>query len=270
MAEVPLYDAFSADYDRFVNWPARLARELPFLEQLFQAHGVRRVLDAACGTGQHALALARRGYEAAGADLSPRMIEQARAGACAAGLDIAFAVAGFGQLARAFPQPFDALLCLGNSLPHLLTVTAVREALADFRAMLRPGGVLVVQDRNYDRVWPERQRFMPLEAHREGEREWLFFRFMDYHRATLTFNVVTLERAGEAWSYRVGSTELRPIFQAQLARWLPRAGFEDVRFYGGYDGAPFDPHHSGDLITVATRSWSSTPSPSRRFQRSPQ
>jgi len=32
--DVPLYDPFSADYDRFVNWKERLAYELPFIETI--------------------------------------------------------------------------------------------------------------------------------------------------------------------------------------------------------------------------------------------
>ena len=46
----PAYDAFSSEYDRFVNWDNRLAFELPFLErQLTALGGPRglRVLDAA-------------------------------------------------------------------------------------------------------------------------------------------------------------------------------------------------------------------------------
>ena len=81
-AAVPLYDSFD-DYDRFVNWERRLAYELPFIEAQLQAANARRVLDVACGTGQHALALARRGYEVVGADLSAAMIERARENAAA-------------------------------------------------------------------------------------------------------------------------------------------------------------------------------------------
>ncbi|HOG45569.1 MAG TPA: methyltransferase domain-containing protein [Anaerolineae bacterium] len=248
-----LYDALAADYDRFVDWPARLTHELPFLERLFHEHGVRRVLDAACGTGRHALALAARGYEAAGADSSLPMVERARAAAEAEGRDVPFVAAGLGELAPAFPSEFDAILCLGNSLPHLLTPEAERAALADFHELLRPGGLVVIQNRNYDAVWPRRERFMPLQSHREGEREWLFFRFMDFHEATLTFNLVTLQRTGDAWRYRVGATELRPIFQKDLAEALHSAGLGAARFYGAYDGSPFDPEASGDLIAVAER-----------------
>ncbi len=31
---VPLYDLFSANYDRFVNWKEQLAYELPFIETI--------------------------------------------------------------------------------------------------------------------------------------------------------------------------------------------------------------------------------------------
>jgi glycine/sarcosine N-methyltransferase len=251
VSEVPLYDGFSEDYDRFVDWPGRLAHELPFLEQQLERHGARRILDAACGTGQHALALTRRGYQVDGADLSPRMVERARGNAAASSVPAGFAVGGLGELAQVFPGPYDALICLGNSLPHLLEPREVRAALADFFRVLRPEGLLIIQNRNYDRVWQRRERFMPLETHRQGDREWLFFRFMDYHEATLTFNMVTMERTGEAWTYRIGVTELRPIFQRELAAWLPEAGFGQVRFYGGYCGDPFDPQASSDLIVVA-------------------
>ena len=62
MAEVPLYDQFAAGYDLMTDWEARLRSEAGFLRQLFERFQVRSVLDAACGTGQHAMAFARWGW----------------------------------------------------------------------------------------------------------------------------------------------------------------------------------------------------------------
>jgi glycine/sarcosine N-methyltransferase len=254
VSQVPLYDALGADYDRFVNWADRLAHELPFLERVFQEHGVRRVLDAACGTGQHTIALAQRGYQAMGADLSAVMIERAQENAAATAANATFRLAGLGELAR-LGERFDAAICLGNSLPHLLSAAAVAQALRDLATVLRPGGVLVVQNRNFDRVWAERERFMPPQSHRAGDEEWLFVRFYDFHKATVTFHMARLHRASseQGWVQDVQSTELRPIFSDKLARELKTAGFGSLAFYGGYDGSAFEPDRSGDLIAVANK-----------------
>ena len=253
MTQVPLYDALAVDYDRFVNWEGRLSHELPFFVSLFEQHRVRRVLDAACGTGHHAIALAQEGYQVVGGDLSAPMIEKAGENAAAHGVDVEFTVAGLGEYA-ALGQTFDTAICLGNSLPHLLDEAAVEEALADFAAALRPGGLLVIQNRNFDRVWHERERFMSPQSFRDDGGEWIFLRFYDFYEESLTFNMLRLRRRADGWTQDVESTELRPIFEQDLASALAATGFGPVTLLGGYDGAPFDPAASGDLIAVAIRS----------------
>jgi SAM-dependent methyltransferase len=252
LSQVPLYDALAVDYDRFVNWEGRLSHELPFFASLFKQHGVRRVLDAACGTGHHAIALARQGYQVKGTDLSAPMIARASENASAQGVGASFAVAGLGGYA-ALGQTFDAAICLGNSLPHLLSGAAVAEALTDFSAVLRTGGLLVIQNRNFDRVWRDRERFMPPQSHQDSTGEWIFVRFYDFHEESLTFNMLRLRRTAEGWSQEIESTELRPIFARDLTAALAVAGFDPVTLYGSYDGTSFDPAASGDLIAVAVR-----------------
>jgi len=249
---VPFYDALAVDYDRFVDWKGRMAHELPFVTRLFEESGVQTVLDAACGTGQHAIAFARQGYHVAGTDLSAAMIQRARENAAAFDVDVTFAQVGLGKLAT-LSQTFDAVVCLGNSLPHLLTQADVGAALADFAAVLNPGGILLLQNRNFDQVWAKQERFMSPQSFQDGEKEWLFLRFYDFHEETLTFHMLRLQRAEGRWVQNVESTELRPIFYRDLVAELIQAGFDDVSFYGGYDGSAFDPSCSGDLIATATR-----------------
>jgi glycine/sarcosine N-methyltransferase len=251
----PLYDALSQDYDRFVNWEARLTHELPFIEQRLTSAAARAVLDAACGTGRHSIALAARGYDVVGADISAPMIERARRNAADAGAEIRFFAAGFGDLAPLPGAPFDALLCLGNSLPHVLTLPDLEHTLADFVAALRPGGLLLIQNRNRDAVVAARDRWMGPETHREADREWLFFRFYDFNPdGTLTFNMVRLQRTdGGRWEQQVGSTLLYPWSSTELVALLGAAGFAGLRLYGDLTGDPFDPATSGNLIIEAVR-----------------
>ena len=268
---VPLYDAFSAQYDYFVDWAQRLRHEMPFIERHLVGAGARRVLDVACGTGKHALALAQSGYEVVGADLSVGMIEQARKNAAAFGDPIRFVVAGFGNQCDTVGGGFDALLCLGNSLPHVLSTHALMATLADFGAVLRPGGLLLIQSRNFDAVMRGRVRWIGPQSHplagtgdyrKQGDhplagtgdyREWLFVRFYDFNPdGTLTFNVLSLQRETTGpWSQRAEATTLRPWLRHELQQSIESAGFAGCVCYGGMEGAPFDAACSSDLVIVA-------------------
>jgi SAM-dependent methyltransferase len=252
----PLYDAFSTDYDRFVRWDRRLANELPFIEAQLASVGARRVLDVAAGTGRHAIALAQRGYQVIGADVSAGMVQQARTNAKGAGLDLPFVQAGFGQVAASDVGTFDAVLCLGSSLPHVQSLDALGPALQDFASVLRSDGLLLVQNRNFDRVLAEESRWMPPQSAREGDTEWLFLRFYDFGAdGSLAFNVVTLVRKGElAWQQQASSTTLWPLRQRDLSAALQRTGFDHLVLYGDMQGSCFDVARSPNLIVSARRS----------------
>lgn len=256
-----MYETFSNDYDRFVNWKNRLASEMPFIEKLVgplgQENRAPRVLDAACGTGMHAIALANVGFETAGADLSNGMIERARANAQAAGVNIRFETTGFGSLERRFGTgQFDALLCLGNSLPHLLSQEELVIALEDFARCLRPGGLLLIQNRNFDTVLANRERWMEPQTHLEGDKEWLFLRFYDFGpQGLIQFNIITLSREGQSgWRQQVSGTLLYPLLEGELSVALRQAGFTKAEKFGSLRGEPFDLADSGNLVMAAWKS----------------
>ncbi len=115
------------------------------------------------------------------------------------------------------------------------------------------GGLVLIQNRNFDAVLARRARWMEPQAHREGEDEWLFLRFYDFEPdGLLNFNIVTLRREGTSgWVQQVTSTPLRPLTQAELAAALTAAGFGEIASYGDMSGNPFDPQASGNLILTA-------------------
>ena len=253
---VPLYDDFGERYDLMVEWEGRLARESPFFESIFQQTSAGSVLDVGCGTGWHAIHFARLGLQVTAVDPSGEMLRLAEANG-ASGAGVRLVQAGLGQLAERTRGEFGVVTCLGNTLPHLLTPDSLLAGLRDARDVLRPGGVLVVQQLNYDRILAQRQRFLGVSSRTSPEAEHLFFRFYDYGEPLITFNMVSferpLDRAKGGWEYRVDSTSLQPITAGQVESALAAAGFAPAALYGSYDRQPFDSERSNDLIVVAAR-----------------
>jgi glycine/sarcosine N-methyltransferase len=252
-----MYDQLSSDYDKFMDWSARLSLEIPYLEKILSDRGARRILDAACGTGMHALALAADGYEAAGVDSSPAMTAAAAAHATERTLRAEFRTAAFGCIAPSFTDEsrFDAVLCLGNSLPHVSGPEGLIAALADFRELLNPGGLLILQNRNFDAVLAHRERWMDPQFHTGPEGETLFVRFYDFEPdGAILFHILTLRRApGGEWRQSESSARLWPQRRGELMAALTEAGFAVEAAHGFVDGSAFDPARSPNLILIARR-----------------
>jgi SAM-dependent methyltransferase len=96
-----------------------------------------RVLDAGCGTGEHALLAARSGAEAMGVDVSARAIEQARGKAAARRLRVRFEVADALSLAD-LGLTFDTIIDSG--LFHVFDDASRARYVASLASVLRPGG----------------------------------------------------------------------------------------------------------------------------------
>jgi len=244
------YNRLAGAFDIMTDWQKRLALEMPFLEKTLRARSALSVLDTACGTGWHSIALARKGFAAAGSDVSPAMIERARQNAAESRVNVFFTVADFSRLVK-IPGTFDALLCLGNSLPHVLSEPALRETFRQMKGKIRAGGAIILHNLNYDLRWKKQPRFFAAE----GNAENIVWRFADYGAEFITFHTALFERRGRdpaGWSVKVNSTLQKPWQAADLDRILSEEGFQNIEHFGGLDGSAFAPGESGDLVIVAS------------------
>ncbi|MGD8240802.1 MAG: methyltransferase domain-containing protein [Armatimonadota bacterium] len=247
--DTDFYDALGANYDLLIDWEARLGREGPFYQRLFGEYEVNTVLDMACGTGQHAALFREWGLDVVGCDPSREMMA-----ACESSfgdLGIEFLPVGFGEIGARIGRSFDAITCLGNSYPHLLTESAAQQALDDFHASLSPGGVLVLQTLNYAQMIADNERFMPPSSGAREGRELIFLRVLDFGAELVGFSMVTLVKEHGKWRHHVETTRHRPTFRPELEQQLRTAGFSETNFHGGFDGSAYEDRTSDHLLAVA-------------------
>ncbi|CAM05046.1 glycine/sarcosine N-methyltransferase [Saccharopolyspora erythraea NRRL 2338] len=140
-------------WDELIDWDKRADGEGRFFIEQLRSRGVRTVLDAATGTGFHSVRLLDAGFDTTSADGSPQMLARAfRNGIEHGGHVLRTVNSDWRWLTRDVRGPFDAVICLGNSFTHLFSEHDRRKALAEFYALLKHDGVLIIDQRNYDAI----------------------------------------------------------------------------------------------------------------------
>lgn len=140
-----------------------------FLIDQLKKRNCKSILDAACGTGVDSIMLLEEGFTVTSVDASDKMLKQAHKTRWARRkedkfdewvIDEANWLHLEDDLNKEGHIPkdggFDALICMGNSFAHLPDFQGDqhdhRLAIANFYGLLKPGGVLIIDHRNYDYI----------------------------------------------------------------------------------------------------------------------
>jgi len=126
-----------------------LMRQIPYerwadyVEDLFLLgrHEPSSILDLCCGTGRFGLAMARRGYEVVGVDLSYPMARQAAVNARNEGAELQIVNAD--ACALPFEREFDAVVSVFDSLNYITSDDGLLLAYESAARALRPRGLFV-------------------------------------------------------------------------------------------------------------------------------
>lgn len=200
------------------------------------------ILDVPCGSGRHALALAKAGFTAIGFDRSEAALGHAQAIARADGLSARFACADMREFE--FGAPADALVCMGNSLGYF-EPAQTQLLLRRFASALRAGGRLIVDTsmcaESILPISPRRSFSFPGGSY-EQEIAYDAVQSIIKTRAHLTIDGETHELLYRHFVMTSG----------ELVRSVQAAGFERCSLFGDTQDTAFGPG-SQRLLLVAVR-----------------
>ena len=181
--------------------PWDIGRPQPLFAALMEQGAITgRMLDAGCGTGEHALMVAAAGGDATGIDASPRAIELAQGKAADRGINARFRVWDATELAS-MGERFDTVLDSG--LFHVFDDEHRALYVAALHSTVTPGGQLLLacfSDRQPGDWGPRRVSQAELrEAFADG---WTVESI-----EPVQFHTVNLATSGaEAWLARISRT----------------------------------------------------------------
>ncbi len=223
-------EAFAARYD---EWAAHMTEDVPFYVELAREND-GLLVELAVGNGRVAIPVAREtGRRVVGIDFSPAMLEQARANAARAGVELDLREGDMRELE--LEEPAALIYCPFRALLHLPTWADRRRTFERVAASLRPGG-----------------RFA-----------WNAFAF-DHNVAARLDGHHQDEPVPHTVSYAVGDNRIdltlddggtTSLWWATKNEWLGLvevAGLELEALYGGFDRQPFD-DESREYVFVARR-----------------
>lgn len=217
---------FVSRWDSLIGWEGRASAEDGFFEELLNEHNCRKVADVASGTGYHAIKLASEGFEVTAADGSANMVRKTEENAEAMNVELdAVRVADWRELHEVFgANQFDALVCLGNAFTHLFEEDARRQALESMFTVLKPGGLAVIDHRNYDKI---------LDQGYSSKHQYYYIgNGVDARPVEITDEKVRFQ-----YAYPDGNKfhlTMFPLRERYVSRLLDEAGFGRIKCYGDF------------------------------------
>jgi glycine/sarcosine N-methyltransferase len=225
-------------WDELVDCRARMQRLGPFLLKQLQALRGCVVLDAAVGIGCELPYLLRRGFVVIGNELQPEFRHEALKRFQAESAGIPILASPWSDLTDYLPRrSVGAILLLGNSIPLLATVQDQERVCEVFRELLVPGGVFIVDHRNFDYILEKKDEFLAGKRAFSGRAMYCGSTL----RATpiqISDQLVRIACIDPHDGREIGHCDNYPFRGGELEQLLIKVGFSDARVFFDYEEQP--------------------------------
>jgi ubiquinone/menaquinone biosynthesis C-methylase UbiE len=136
-----LFDNYARTYDK-ESFTQGTIGEVDFIEQEINFDKTKKILDIGCGTGRHAIELAKRGYKVTGIDLSESQLQRASEKAKEAGVDVRFIQSDAREINFKHEFELVIMICEG-AFPLMETDEMNYKILENAANALKSGGRII-------------------------------------------------------------------------------------------------------------------------------
>lgn len=218
----------------FVGWDNRRRGENGFLINQLKKIGAKKVLDVALGDGVDTIYLLQNGFDVSSNEIDDAFKEKAIQNAKKSGFEIKPTNLDWRGLSKSYPQnSFDSIICLGNSLTCVFGRENQVQNLKQFYSLLKPGGVLLIDERNYQRILDNRDAALKGELHSSGK-----YLYTGINNVRAGFLSITDDGILVQYAHKNGKKAYyygHPFKKGEMLELLKEAGFSNIEQYSDYE-----------------------------------
>jgi ubiquinone/menaquinone biosynthesis C-methylase UbiE len=228
-----IYEKFAYLYAKgpYPQYSEKMAELLPAVLERFGVEP-QTILDLACGEGTFATAMAKKGFQVTGVDLSFHMLQFARERAKKENAGVEFLL----QDMRSLPseERFDLVTCWFDSLNYLLELEDLKTAFAGVYRALKRGGLFIFDLNTIYGLAVEWQRHPCIV---EQDTSGLF----EIHRPSYDFekNIATMRITGfvkerNKWTKIDEEHKERGYSLKEIRQCLKKIGLKELACWGSF------------------------------------
>lgn len=225
--------------------------DLPFYKKWLPKSKDAKILELCCGTGRLTLPIAKDGYNICGVDYTSSMLEQAKAKAFQAGLEIRFIQADIRTLN--LQERFDLIFIPFNSIHHLYKNEDLFKTLERVKSHLKEGGLFLLDCFNpniqYIVEGQKEQKVIAEYVTKDG-RKVLIKQTMHYENATQV-NRIEWHYFINGKFHSIQNIDMRLFFPQELDSYLQRAGFNVIHKLGDFEEKVFNDNSEKQIYVLS-------------------
>jgi len=222
-------------FSEFVDWDRRRKGENRFFAETLRNHSCHKIFDSCVGDGYDAVNLLKEGFEVHGNDIDPFFIDLSSKNARAHGFDLHVSGYDWRNLPDNLTGKYDAVLCLGNSLTYLFSAEDRRLTVRNLVELVRPGGLVILDHRNYDYMLENREHILkdPANNFRYSGKFYYCNPKLKGFPTEIEDSRIVLNYSRDGTLLKGVNFALYPIKKEELSSMMKNAGL-DTEVYGDF------------------------------------